>query len=26
MISRIIHTPLHFYQDLLLHGSPLRLS
>jgi hypothetical protein len=20
MISRIIHTPLHFYQDLLLHG------
>ena len=26
MISRIIHTPLHFYQNLLLHEFPLRLS
>ena len=26
MISRIIHPPLHFYQNLLLHDSPLRPS
>jgi hypothetical protein len=26
MICRIIHPPLHFYQNLLLHESPLRFS